>query len=294
MIAGADLLGRSMALDKDVEMNRDDLALEERIPWLDPEHRWTRVQLLALRNQPIDGGRDDLWVERGLQYLLHVRQDDPGRVPVRLRHVAAAHGLATGPLLPRLQVEARLLVDLDNATIAQRARLPERTVQAFELLFCDCRQHLQADAWIRHCVIHSEGLRDLAPTRRGAILSLIYRGGPFVAEYILGSLQRCGHLLSDPLAIDRVDGGLSEIDQEVLITIELMTRPVNQSTVLQTLDEYRRYLQGRRGATETLRPSFEQQDSSAPVAGELWDRLQASAAAKKRAREKQKSGLAVA
>lgn len=223
-------------------MDVSTLSLSDRIPWLDAEWRWTRAQLLAEHDRPTNH-QDDLLVDQAREYVLLRRHEPGAEVPPHLQAIATAERLATGPQLARLGIEARILAGQDNAAIAQRTTVPEPVLDAFEKLFCDCREKLQADGWVRNNVIHTEGFPGGVPTLRGTILTQAYYGGPQVTEDVLACLRRCSHLVGDMAAVDDVTNGLSDLERQILLAINMMMLPVTQETLPGILRDYSRLLQ---------------------------------------------------
>lgn len=64
--------------------------------------------------------------------------------------LAAAVELAAGDVLPRAELEGRVLADQPCAEIAARLTVPPVVVAIYEYFFWDVRPYLAAGAWVRH------------------------------------------------------------------------------------------------------------------------------------------------
>jgi hypothetical protein len=135
------------------------------------DRRWLRAGYLVEHDLPPSPRHDDAWVERAVAYrrALAACGDDEDRLRLaeRMPAVAQAHALrlADPPLL-RWAVEARILAREPFETIAWKCALSPEGVEAYERLFFNVIDKLDASSWIACQVIgprihHGLGEQDL-------------------------------------------------------------------------------------------------------------------------------------
>jgi hypothetical protein len=156
-----------------------------------PDHRWRRAASLAgagLSPAPAD---DDPWVARAAAFLAALGRcpDEPARrAPAdQTPAVSRAHALFTAePPQLRWAVEARVLARESAAEIARKCGLPEEAVAAYEALFFDVRDRLDADTWVACQVVGPKAFAGLTGDDLGVWWKLVgYTYGPVALDALL-------------------------------------------------------------------------------------------------------------
>jgi hypothetical protein len=137
-------------------------------PRQDPRRRWLRCHYLLERRQPPSPTLDDQMTKEAWAFLCDVSLcvDDADRQAVARRFpaVADAHRFFTSAEpIRRAELEARLLADEDDATIAAKCGLSPVAVAAYHDLFFTVRHCLDAVFYIVGVVLGPRVHTDLTP-----------------------------------------------------------------------------------------------------------------------------------
>jgi hypothetical protein len=146
--------------------------------------RWRRARWLVERGRSFSRRRDDDQTGRAVRYL---RALGRGHAAAAIRQFPDVHGarrLHDGGGPTRLLVEARLLARQTSVEVARLTGLAPEVVDAFEAMFFNCRDRLDARDWVLvQAIDHGGGGRE--EPRAALIRSFAYHGGPPVLDAVL-------------------------------------------------------------------------------------------------------------
>jgi len=151
--------------------------------------RWQRAQSLVENKRNVSHLRDDDPTRRALGYLRAlVECRERCLVPKMIKEqwdIHAAYRLHKGSGPIHLILEARLLAGQSSSEIAKLMGERTEVVYAFESLFFNCRDRLQARDWVQVVAINKRS--DGQPETQTAALfkSFAFYGGPIVLEAVL-------------------------------------------------------------------------------------------------------------
>lgn len=206
---------------------------------------WRAVRARELlRYSPAPRDYDDALVRGYSSYLrdLKAASDDASRQEQagRLRpHIALAHKLRYDTNChPRHMLEGSLLTRESLATIATKRGLDEHTVDAYEKLFFQVRDRLDAQFWVAQ-VINSAAARCSSPSTdrlRDEEQAYIYHcagyyGGPLVLESVISAVGPGGALAAAGEAANWQGGTLAAQIRTWALAL-VATRELRQSDAL--------------------------------------------------------------
>jgi hypothetical protein len=149
--------------------------------------RWERAQWLLSHHRNFSRRRDDEPTRHALAFLRDLARRSPTRSALlekRFPIIYGAHQLHADEA-KKLIIEARLLARQSSAEIARLADIPAEVVEAYEAIFFNCLDRINAKDWI---VIHAIRRRTFGrvETAAAALLKLFaYNGGPLVLDAVL-------------------------------------------------------------------------------------------------------------
>ena len=156
-------------------------------PRLKRDWRWRRAEELVLHELPLSRRHDDRWVARARRYLA-ARSRAAGDRKEVWKDVDAAAQIERRGGRRRLELQARILSGLSFAEISDRMGLDETVVRAYEALFFDVLERLDAEAWIALAVLEMPW-RGPAPADQ-IMLTCAYHGGPALVDVWVDYLDR--------------------------------------------------------------------------------------------------------
>ena len=160
-------------------------------PWRPLDWRWKLARALADR-----GGRprrrwSDPLVLRALRYARALRRlGNPAHPKLRKLDpdLAAALALRDAPAGPlRLGVEIRLIAGQDDPTIAARTGLPAGVVAAYAATCYEARDLLPHCDALAFRILSPDAIACTGGTPEDVLRALAYKGGPAVADALLGA-----------------------------------------------------------------------------------------------------------
>jgi hypothetical protein len=160
-------------------------------PFEPPDRRWLRAGHLVESGLPPSPCHDDTWVGRAVAYrrALAACRDDEDRLGLaeRLPAVAQAHALrlADPPLL-RWAVEARILAREGFDVVAKKCAVLPEAVEAYERLFFNVIDKLDASSWVACQVIGPRIHHGLAEEDLDVLWKFFgYAYGPVVLDALI-------------------------------------------------------------------------------------------------------------
>ena len=169
--------------------------IQQHNPGRQPDWRWQRAQTLFKAGRYHSGGCDDVPTGRALAFLKAELGPITPRYRRQLRRgladIASANEIAGGPPGLRLEVEARILAKQTAAQIAGRVDLAADAIVAFEQLFFNVADRLEASTFI-HAVVIGEPVTMGSTTPDSAWLLhwTGYTGGVLALDAMLQYLTR--------------------------------------------------------------------------------------------------------
>lgn len=143
----------------------------------------------------------------------------------------------------RWEIEARILADEDQASIASKLGISTDIVDYYERFFFDVRDRLQAWGLITHAVIRFSARAGLASRSYDCFWKLIgYWCGPIVLDALIYGFNHPQR----PASKDQLRTSLQEIAKDtvsVKATTSLLTMQVNEDTQEMLLDLWSRLLE---------------------------------------------------
>lgn len=186
--------------------------------------RWERALCLVKEDRPLSPRRGDPPTVRAARYLKAFNrcQTDRERVAVtrRFADIATARGIYEEGDVIRWLIEARFLARQSVAEIAKHASLTVPAVEAYESLFFNVADVLDATGYIMfHTMRRFVGV-ELRETDGDVVLKLIaYHGGPAALDAAIPFLLAPGLELVQPSEGRRVLG------EKVKRFVRVLTRP---------------------------------------------------------------------
>lgn len=190
------------------------LELTSACPFRPMDWRWQHATFVHRHRLRLNPHRDDPWVRNAVRSL---RANDPKRASARtgrtteLASIAQARALlGSNDPWPRRELEARLLTGEPFEVIAERCRLPELTVVAYEALFFDVRVRLPHADHITFMVLKSDPDSTSDDDLGLCLRRYAYEGGPRVLDRLLElidprvSLTKIGEVSAKQVVEDRI------------------------------------------------------------------------------------------
>jgi hypothetical protein len=162
-----------------------------------PDWRWRWAGRLVARGRHVTHRRDDDTTARAVHYLRTLAHRGEATAERRYPEVAAAQRLHAAGGVTRLLVQARLLARQGTADVARLTGVPARVVEAYEALFFQCRDRLDACDWVTARLIGPPAGQAAAPDAESVLKKFAYYGGPAVLDAVLPYLVG-GRDLFDP------------------------------------------------------------------------------------------------
>lgn len=148
--------------------------------------RWTRALYIHETGDTLTA-KDDTWVRQALSYLKRMKLAKAGpdvaastrRAVTAFPIIHAAEEIKAESRLVRWLLEAMTLANEPRHVMAQATALPSAVVEAYENLFYDVRDRLQADVFIMSSIMPPGMVRTGVPTFDVDVTYklLAYRGG---------------------------------------------------------------------------------------------------------------------
>jgi hypothetical protein len=155
-----------------------------------PAWRWQRAQAIVEKALACTARTDDAPTRRVVEYLRACElplggSQAQGGVPIDAV-LYAAHRLYEAEGLVRFIVQARLLARQSPAEVARLTSLEPALIEAFEAIFFEVRDHLDAKDWVANQVLWP-GLEANLPTDAlgGALMAIGYQLGPAILDIAL-------------------------------------------------------------------------------------------------------------
>jgi hypothetical protein len=164
--------------------------LQRLSPLRRPDWRWRRAQTLVAARRYYCCRRDDPETGRTVRYLRALARCADGIPSAQLERnfpdLCRAHRLHDNNGTTKLTVEARLLAGQAVAEVARLTGLTPGAVAAYEALFFNVLDRLDARDWIlAHALRAGPSDRTVARDRGVVLKTFAYTGGPLVLEAVL-------------------------------------------------------------------------------------------------------------
>lgn len=198
-----------------------------------PSWRWDRANELIQEGMYLSRRRDDEPTRIAVSFLRELgkclTESRLKRVTERYRYLARAHEIWQTAGAVRLQIECRVLARQTNTEIGLAMNLPPETVQAYEDLFFNVRDKINASSYITFEVVGVDPTRPPTPVQLMKLCC--YHHGPFMVEPWLD-------YLSNPDAERDVttEAGRTAASIELLITVHHL--PSDPPTIFSILKRY--------------------------------------------------------
>jgi hypothetical protein len=192
--------------------------------------RWRRAQRLVAQGRYFSRRRDHAQTGRAARYLRALaRRSRPASEAARhYPEIHAARRLHEGGSAVPLMIQARLLARQPIDEVARRTGVPVAVVNAYQGLFFDVVDCLDARDWVLVRAIGMGAWGGKAFPDRGALLKCFaYFGGPLVLDVVLPYLVGGKDLFDPPLDLS-TEGGRRE--QVVRLAVATQMLPQGAAT----------------------------------------------------------------
>ena len=150
--------------------------------------RWELACLLIQQQRRISTRNDDAWVQAAVRFKRRLERSNGAAALGRLKSsepgLFAAYELFDSGGFPRWRVEAWLLTGLSMLELANRSGLPVAAVEAFEALFFNVSDRLDAAGYITTIAIGGLAAGE-QPSKESVVKAFAYYSGPLILEVLL-------------------------------------------------------------------------------------------------------------
>jgi hypothetical protein len=230
--------------------------------WDQLDRRWRRCAYLISHGQTPSSTVDDSITWYAWRYRLGLDScsgpDDRRQLDACFPATAAAYQINSTTIpMKRWELEARLLANETDSTIAAKCGITAEAVQAYGELFYDVRPRLSADTYIHLVVLEDKGLAPIAPNDFETILKTFgYSMGGCVVDDVLDYIREPPIVPSCLRGLDLP--ALKRLQRHLLLKIEILLLGTPASAVsVVTWDHLRRDF----AATQGCSPSREENEA---------------------------------